>query len=63
MEKMVPVTLEATHLKGRRYAVSPLGQLGTCGYYPTAWTVQFINAASPEDAIRKAKPIMMKKAV
>jgi hypothetical protein len=48
-------TLEATHLRGNRYAVRPAGQLGTCGYYPYAWTVHYVNAKNPQDAIRKAK--------
>lgn len=47
--------LEATVLRHpRRYAVRPIRQLGTCGYYPRAWTVQYITADSPSAAIRKA---------
>lgn len=47
--------LEATHLRGRQYAVRPEGQLGTCGWYPKAWTVQYVNASSPQEAIAKAQ--------
>ena len=49
------IKLEATHLKENRYAVRPSGQLGTCGFYPYAWTVVYVNARSEADAIRKAK--------
>ncbi len=49
--------LEATQLRGNLYAVRPAGQLGTCGFYPTAWDVQYIKAKSRLDAMRKAKPV------
>lgn len=51
------VELEAIHLRGRRYAVRPVGQLGTCGSWPCLWAVQYVAAKSPADAIAKAKPI------
>ena len=46
--------LEATLLRNGEYAVRPQSQLGTCGWYPKAWTVQYIKAASSQEAIRKA---------
>lgn len=56
----LPVQLEATHLRDNLYAVKPVGQLGTCGWWPVAWTVQYIHARSGEEAVRKAKPILGK---
>lgn len=49
--------LEATHLRGNLYVVRPKGQLGTCGFYPKAWTIQYIRASSLVEALRKAKPL------
>lgn len=46
--------LEATHLSGRTYAVRPKGALGTCGWSPEPWTVQYVKAFSKAEAIRKA---------
>jgi hypothetical protein len=46
--------LEATHLRGRRWAVRPAGQLGTCGWHPYAWTVIYVNASNAAEAVRKA---------
>lgn len=46
--------LEATHLRGNRWAVRPKGQLGTCGWYPIPWTVEYVNARSAEEAVEKA---------
>ena len=49
--------LEAIRLRNC-WAVKPLGQLGTCGYYPYPWTVVFVplpKAKTPEAAIRIAK--------
>lgn len=48
------IKLEATKLHGNKWAVRPEGQLGTCGYFPYAWTVIYVTAASAEAAIRKA---------
>ena len=48
-----PIKLEATHLGGRRYAVRPLGQLGTCGFYPRPWTAAYVNAGNYAEAIMK----------
>jgi hypothetical protein len=45
---------EATHLRGNRYAVRPAGALGTCGRINgEAWTVTYINARNPADAMLK----------
>lgn len=49
--------LEATHLRGNLYAVRPVGQLGTMGWHPVAWTVQYIRAKSPALAVAKAERI------
>ena len=46
--------LEATNLRDNRYAVRPAGQLGTCGWHPRPWTVVFVTASSPEQAVRRA---------
>lgn len=32
------IQLEAIELKGRWF-VKPVGQMGTCGFYPTAWSL------------------------
>ena len=53
--------MEATYLRDGLYAVRPHGQLGTCGWYPVAWTVQYVNASSREDAIRKAHEELAKR--
>lgn len=47
------MALEATHLRGNRWAVSPIGQLGTCGWYPVAWEVEYVTARSAKEAIQK----------
>lgn len=44
---------QATHLQGSRYVIRPAGQIGTCGFYPSAWTAVFINARSEADALLK----------
>lgn len=47
--------LEATPLmRPGSYAVRPVGQLGTCGWSPRAWTVVFVNARSAKDAVAEA---------
>lgn len=46
--------MEATHLHGTLYAVRPRGQLGTCGFHPFPWTVIYVHARSPKEAIVKA---------
>jgi hypothetical protein len=47
--------LRATHLGRGRYAVRPEGQLGTCGFYPTAWSVVYVTARSPHHACALAR--------
>jgi len=45
---------EAIHLRGHRYAVRPVGALGTCGWVlGQAWTVAHINARSSAEALLK----------
>lgn len=46
--------LEATYLRGNRWAVRPKGNLGTCGWINgIPWTVRYVNARSAEEAVRK----------
>lgn len=59
MPGLIEVELEATHLRGREYAVRPAGQLGTCGFSPCPWTVQYVRASSAVEAVCKAKKIYM----
>jgi hypothetical protein len=47
--------LEATHLRDNRWAVRPVGQLGTMGWFPKAWTVIYVTARTADEAIQKAK--------
>lgn len=47
--------LDAIRLNSGVWAVKPEGQLGTCGFYPKAWTVQFIKASSKDKAIKIAE--------
>ena len=42
---------KATHLQSNRYVVRPVGQLGTCGFYPAPWTAFFVNARSEAEAM------------
>lgn len=58
-ETPIAARLEALHLRGHLYAVRPEGQLGTCGFYPAPWTVQFIKANSDEDAVLRARPVLI----
>ena len=47
--------MEATHLRDNRWAVRPIGCLGTCGWRNgVAWTVIYVTARSAEEAVRKA---------
>lgn len=52
--------LEASELRSGRWAVSPAGQLGTCGFYPYPWTVQYVTAGNPADAIKRARAQLKK---
>ena len=55
VENMQNTRLEATPLRGRTYAVRPIGQLGTCGWYPFAWQVLYVKANNAGQAIAKAR--------
>lgn len=47
--------LEATHLRGERWAVRPEGCLGTCGWKDgKPWTVIYVTARSAGQALGKA---------
>jgi hypothetical protein len=46
--------LEATELRGGRYAVRPKGALGTCGFYPCSWSVHYVKARCASEAIRRS---------
>lgn len=59
MQGLIEVELEATRLRGCEWAVRPVGQLGTCGFYPCPWTVQYIRADSAVAAVCKAKKLYM----
>lgn len=52
--KQSQVEHEATHLRGKRYAVRPVGQLGTCGFHPCPWQVIYVNADSRRQALYRA---------
>jgi hypothetical protein len=49
--------LEATYLRDNLWAVRPEGQLGTCGWSPRAWTVAYVRATNPLNAIAKARTL------
>ena len=51
---MSAMQYEAVRLRDARYAVRPVGQLGTMGWSPRPWTVVFVNARSSQEALRKA---------
>jgi hypothetical protein len=47
--------LEAVHLRDNRWAVRPVGCLGTCGWINgVPWTVCYVNARSEAQAVRAA---------
>lgn len=46
--------LEATPLRNGKWAVRPIGQLGTNGFHPFAWTVIYVRASDAKSAIQKA---------
>lgn len=56
----IKVEMEATHLSGRQWAVRPVNQLGTMGWSPVAWTVQYVQAGSEAEAVAKARPLYHK---
>ncbi len=46
----------ATLLRSGRYAVRPIGAIGTCGWINgKPWTVIYVNARSASEALRKAR--------
>ncbi len=47
--------LEATYLREDLYAVRPQGALGTCGWAPEPWTVQYVRARSAEEDFQAAR--------
>lgn len=51
----VHIELEADKLRSGKWAVRPVGQLGTCGWYPEPWTIQYVSARSEAEAIKVAK--------
>ena len=51
---MATIKYEATRLRGRQWSVRPVGQLGTCGWHPVPWTVQYVTAKSALEALLKA---------
>jgi hypothetical protein len=57
---MNEVELGAEELRAGTWIVRPVGQLGTCGYYPVTWTAQLIKAYSENEALNKATPIYSK---
>lgn len=58
----VHTELEAIQLRSGKWAVRPVGQLGTCGWYPEPWTIQYVSARSEAEAIRVAKRNLERKA-
>lgn len=46
---------EATHLRDKRWAVRPVGALGTCGWINgVGWNVIYVTARTADEALRKA---------
>jgi hypothetical protein len=58
----VHIELEADQLHSGKWAVRPIGQLGTCGWYPEPWTIQYVSARSESEAIKVAKRNLERKA-
>lgn len=58
----IHLDLEADQLRSGKWAVRPAGQLGTCGWYPEPWTIQYVSARSEAEAIRVAKRNLERKA-
>jgi hypothetical protein len=50
------IEYEAVQLRAGRYAVRPVGCLGTCGWHANGkpWQVQYITALGEYAALRKA---------
>lgn len=49
------IKLMATKIGPNRWAVSPNGQLGTCGSWPYLWQVQYVHAGNESKAIYLAR--------
>lgn len=49
---------EATKLRNNRFAVRPVGQLGTMGYHPYPWQAVYVKATHEAEALRKAAPLI-----
>lgn len=45
---------EAERLRDNRWCVRPVGQLGTCGFSPVAWSAIFVTARDAAEALTKA---------
>lgn len=59
MKGLISVEMGARKLGVGHWAVSPGGQLGTCGFYPCAWTVQIVRAGSAQEAISRVGPLLI----
>lgn len=46
--------LVAERLRRNTWTVRPENQLGTCGYFPYPWTIEYVTAHSEQEALRKA---------
>ena len=44
----------ALELRPGLYAVRPIGQLGTCGWFPAPWVIRYINANTEQEAVSRA---------
>lgn len=49
---------EATKLRNNRFAVRPVGQLGTMGYHPYPWQAVYVKAPHEAAALRIAAPLI-----
>lgn len=55
---MVRVPLEAIRTsRSGEWFVSPIGAVGSCGFYPVPWNTQIIRAANASEAITRAQPL------
>ena len=54
LNNVVP-KMEATLVTAGRWAVRPEGQLGTCGFHPVPWQVEYVDAASAAHAVDKVQ--------
>lgn len=60
-----PVDMSAVRLHFKdgayTYAVRPRGQLGTVGWAPVPWVVQYVKAHTEKEALQKANPLYQPK--